>query len=75
MNSVVEAFGLETLNGVKYVACAFENGGGMMRIKLPDGDIGKKIEQLLSISGTKINLKLEQNTDEDLKVVAIDAVN
>lgn len=40
--------GIDTIDEKKYVTSALDNGGGVFRIPLPEGELGKELEAQLS---------------------------
>ena len=71
----VHASAIETRENVKYIVCAVENGGGMFRMPLPDGEQGKSIESMVNLEGSVVHLELDKDSnDSTWKIVAVSAV-
>lgn len=53
--------GIDFIEQKKYVSSALENGGGVFRIPLPDGELGKELEEKLSKPGMAYSLQVDEH--------------
>lgn len=66
---------IKVIDGEKFILCTAENGSVRFAEPLPEGELGKDIEELMNVEGARVNLVFDHTFyDSPKKIVSYSAV-